>query len=206
MRKMLLLVGLVLFMGGVAQAQDQGYSKVEISGDYSYMRTNVSVTTQSTGSGIPTSTHSLSSNLNGWSATGAYNVNHWFGLVADLGGEYGSTSVMVSGVKFNFQTHLFDAVFGPQVNFRNSTKVTPFVHTLLGVSHGSFTISSMGFGSKNKTDNAFAGAFGGGLDWSVGEHWSIRLIEADYFPTRFNSSTQNNARISAGIVYRSGDH
>jgi hypothetical protein len=206
MRKMLLVVGLVLFMGGVAQAQNDGYSKIEVSGDYSYVRTNVSVTTQSTGSGIPTSTHTLSSNLNGWSATAAYNVNSWLGLVADLGGEYGTTSITVSGTKFNFQTHLFDAVFGPQINFRNSTKVTPFVHALVGVSHGSFTISSPGLGSKNKTENAFAGAFGGGLDWNVGEHVSIRLIQAEYFPTRFNSNTQNNARISAGIIFRSGDH
>jgi opacity protein-like surface antigen len=206
MRKMLLLVGLVLFMGGVAQAQDEGYSKVEISGDYSYMRTNVKVTTQSTGSGIPTSTHTLDSNLNGWSATGAYNVNHWFGLVADLGGEYGTPTITVMSTKFSFQEHLFNAVFGPQINFRNSTKVTPFVHALVGFSHGSFKISSPGFTSKTETDNAFAGAFGGGLDWNVGEHMSIRLIQAEYFPTHFKGNTQNNARISAGIVFRSGDH
>jgi opacity protein-like surface antigen len=205
MRKLLFLAGLVLFMGGVAQAQNDSYSKVEVSGDYSFLHTSVSVKTQPTGSGtMPTSTHT-SLNLNGWSATAAYNVNHWFGLVADLGGEYGTPNITVMSTKFAFQTHLFDAIFGPQINFRNSTKVTPFVHALAGVSHGNFKVSSGGV-SKSESDNAFAGAFGGGLDWNVGEHWSIRLIQAEYFPTHFKGNTQNGARISAGIVFRSGDH
>jgi hypothetical protein len=205
MRKMLFLVGLALFMGGVAQAQNNGFSRFEGSFDYSYLRTNVTVKTQPTGSGVPTSTHT-SFNLNGWSATAAWNVNSWFGLVADLGGEYGTPSITVMSTKVNVQTHLFDAVFGPQINFRNSTGVTPFVHALVGVSHVNITLSATGFTSKSTSDNGFAGAFGGGLDWKVGEHVSIRLIQAEYFPTRFKGNTQNNARISAGIIFRSGDH
>jgi opacity protein-like surface antigen len=204
MRKMLLLAGLVLLMGGVAKAQGDEYSKFEASGDYSFYHTTITVKTQPTGSGVPTSTHT-SLNLNGWSVTAAYNVNKWLGLVADVGGEYGTPTITVMSTKVNVQTHLFDAVFGPQINFRNSTKVTPFVHALVGVSHGNFKVSSGGV-SKSESDNAFAGAFGGGLDWNVGEHVSIRLIQAEYFPTHFKSNTQNGARISAGIVFRSGDH
>jgi hypothetical protein len=52
-------------------------------------------------------------------------------------------------------------------------------------------------------------AIGGGLDWPLRHRFSIRLIEADYLLTRFDrvtgtSATQNDVRISAGLVFRFG--
>ena len=43
---------------------------------------------------------------------------------------------------------------------------------------------------------------GGGVDWNATTHIGIRLIQAEYLMTRFASETQNNARISAGVVFR----
>jgi hypothetical protein len=45
-------------------------------------------------------------------------------------------------------------------------------------------------------------ALGGGLDWYATRHIGIRLIQAEYYMTRFSSQTQNNARISAGVAFR----
>jgi hypothetical protein len=45
---------------------------------------------------------------------------------------------------------------------------------------------------------------GGGLDWKIKEHWSVRVIQADYEQSRFisGSASQTNYRASIGLVYR----
>jgi len=45
---------------------------------------------------------------------------------------------------------------------------------------------------------------GGGLDWKIKEHWSVRVIQADYEQSRFVSgaASQTNYRASIGLVYR----
>jgi hypothetical protein len=43
---------------------------------------------------------------------------------------------------------------------------------------------------------------GGGLDLKVLPFISLRPIQIDYLLTHFNSKTQNQLRISAGIVLR----
>ncbi|MGD0955489.1 MAG: hypothetical protein ABR953_01490 [Candidatus Acidiferrales bacterium] len=48
-------------------------------------------------------------------------------------------------------------------------------------------------------------ALGGGLDWNATEHIGVRLIQAEYLLTTFNdgvNNRQNNARVSAGVVFR----
>jgi len=47
-------------------------------------------------------------------------------------------------------------------------------------------------------------AFGGGADYEMTNHVAIRLIQAEYLYTKFGGTHQNNARISAGVVYRWG--
>jgi hypothetical protein len=49
---------------------------------------------------------------------------------------------------------------------------------------------------------------GTGVDYKAADHVSLRLFDVDYLMTRFNSSniggssnTQNNARISTGVVF-----
>jgi hypothetical protein len=63
--------------------------------------------------------------------------------------------------------------------------------------------------------NAFAMAFGGGVDIGVSRHFAIRAIQADYLRTQFSATDaiitglssslnggQNSYRASAGIVFR----
>ena len=42
---------------------------------------------------------------------------------------------------------------------------------------------------------------GGGFDLKIADHVSLRLGQGEYFMTRFGSYTQNNLRISTGIVF-----
>jgi opacity protein-like surface antigen len=122
-------------------------------------------------------------NLNGWEASAQYKFRDWIGGVADFDGHYGS----IGGVGTSVHSYLF----GPQVSL--PSRVSPFAHVLLGGAH---------FSAAGSGDSAFAMAIGGGMDYDLNEKFSWRILQADYLLTRFGSSTQNNARLSTGIVYR----
>ena len=56
--------------------------------------------------------------------------------------------------------------------------------------------------------NTFAMAFGGGVDYKLMNHISVRLFDADYLFTHFNpnefggpNNSQNNLRVSTGVVF-----
>ena len=55
--------------------------------------------------------------------------------------------------------------------------------------------------SEGPTDTSFADAFGGGFDYRLFRPLAWRL-QGDYVQTRFFGETQNNVRISTGIVFR----
>ena len=189
MRKPVLLLSALfsmLFFAGAAHAQ------VQIFGGYSYMRTNVNV---ETGLGITcpigvkcvagtTETHP---NLNGWEVAGTYNAFKLLGVTADFSGNYGK----VQGSPLHVQTFLF----GPQIHLPG--RFSPFAHALLGGAHESLGAVP---GSVASTENAFATALGGGIDIKAVPFLSVRLIQVDDLVTRFGSGTQNQPRISAGIV------
>jgi hypothetical protein len=122
-------------------------------------------------------------NSNGWEASAQYKFKDWLGGVADFDGHYGSPS----GVG----TSMYSYLFGPQVSL--PSKVSPFAHVLLGGAH----FSAAGFG-----DSAFAMAIGGGMDYEINQRFSWRIIQGDYLLTRFGSETQNNGRLSTGIIFR----
>lgn len=122
-------------------------------------------------------------NLNGWEASAQYKFRDWLGGVADFDGHYGSPSGIGTSV------HSF--LFGPQVSL--PSKVSPFAHVLLGGAH----FSAAGFG-----DTAFSMAIGGGMDYEIKQGISWRIFQGDYLLTRFGGETQNNGRISTGVVFR----
>jgi hypothetical protein len=95
-------------------------------------------------------------------------------------------------------------LFGPRIVLGQSSRITPFAQVLLG--GGRLNASS---GSVNAGENGFAMAVGGGLDVPVHRHFAVRIVQAEYLMTRFDrvtgaSATQNNVRISAGVVIRFG--
>jgi peptidoglycan-associated lipoprotein len=174
MKRWVLVCGVLLFSAVAASAQD--YPKAEVFGGYSYLHV---------------SDQGASANFNGGSGSVSYNPNSWLGIVGDFGGYHWSGS----GADANVITYMF----GPKIAFR-SGKVTPFVQTLFGGGH----ISGSAFGGSG-SENAFAMALGGGVDWNATEHIGVRLVQAEYLLTTFNdgaNNRQNNARVSAGVVFR----
>src|SRR2546426_5375162 len=78
LKRFFVVVGVCLALGIAAHAQE--FPKAEVFGGYSY------------GNFGPTAFGAGRTNVNGWNASLGVNVNHWFGLVSDFGGHYGSFS------------------------------------------------------------------------------------------------------------------
>jgi hypothetical protein len=197
MKRWALLCAVMLLFAGIASAQDD--SKVTVFGGYSYLRFNP-------GQGVS------GLNFNGGSGSIAYDVLPWVGVVADVGGYHWSGSGGSDATAVSY-------LFGPKVSM-HAGPVTPFVHALFGGVHGSgsngtfCTVVDVRVHSQGTTggsgcsasENAFATALGGGLDWNATPHIGVRLVQAEYVLTRFGfggpNYTQNNVRVSAGVTFR----
>jgi opacity protein-like surface antigen len=93
--------------------------------------------------------------------------------------------------KVNVQTFLA----GPRVSLTIG-KVTPFAQALFGGAH---TIANGT--SFSNSDTSFGTAVGGGMDFRLGKTIAWR-VQGDYLQTHFFGSSQNNLRISTGLVVR----
>jgi len=200
MRKVMLAL-MVLCSSSLFAHAAHAQSTFQVFGGYSYLRPSVAVTeTQYPPcpvgvlppcGGPIVQTIGTHPNLNGWELSGTYNATKWFGATADFSGHYGS----VLGSSDHLQTYLF----GPQIRFPG--RVSPFAHVLFGGAHealGGNSAPQISAGSAN----AFAAAVGAGIDIKVAHFVSFRAIQLDYLMTRFGSATQNQPRVSAGVVLR----
>jgi hypothetical protein len=142
-----------------------------------------------------------SANTNGWEASVEGKVIPLLGFVADFDAHYGSQnfpSCVSSGFGgacggYSADVTEHNYLFGPRVSF-SVAKFRPFAEALFGVGHVDV---NNGVGS----DTSFATAIGGGLDYKLIRPVAWRF-QGDYVQTRFFSTTQNNVRISTGLVLR----
>jgi len=185
LRVVVSLLGLASLFAVAAQAQEERKT-IDVFAGYSYVRDN------------PATPQASSFSLNGGSASVAYNVNSWLSGVADLGA-YHNTNILGSGGSDTLSTYLF----GPRVSYRHFGRMTPFGQVLFGVAHTGRALLNT-----TSSQNAFAMTVGGGIDYRLNSRFSIRPAEVDYLLTRFNEFTdpgaqsQNNLRVSTGIVFR----
>jgi opacity protein-like surface antigen len=141
-------------------------------------------------------------NMNGWNGSLEGKVLPFIGIVADFSGNYGTAGIfpnsLCNGVSgscsgLSANTNIYSYLFGPRVSVTVG-KIRPFAEALFGAGH--ITESASGFSNSN---TSFAYAVGGGIDYHLIPLISWRL-EGDLLQTRFFSNTQNNVRISTGIV------
>jgi hypothetical protein len=211
MRKFALIAAVALALCGSVYGQD--VSRVEAFGGYSYLGFDTSAVHNAL-IGIP-STVTSRMNTNGWEASLAYNFNKWGGIEGDFSGHYkgdceGFIGLTCSNLSF---------MGGPRLTHRRGN-LTVFAHGLFGgdrfsLSASAASISTELFGTPYITgfsvsvyETKFALAAGGGADYVLGKHTSIRIAQVDYMMTKhfgeFGLSHQNNLRVSAGIVFRFG--
>lgn len=85
----------------------------------------------------------------------------------------------------------------------------PFGQVLIGVANASGTLVEGNTPAASDSTLNFASIVGGGIDYRLRRHWSLRLIEADYLLTRSSNRVndhQNNLRLGAGIALRFAMH
>jgi outer membrane protein OmpA-like peptidoglycan-associated protein len=118
---------------------------------------------------------------------------HNLGVMADFSQHFGS----VSNQNINY------FLGGLQYKY-HSDNFSPFVHIFAGAARQSF----FGFSQWN----AALGA-GGGFDYYVGKHISLRIVQADYIYSNFTppaglgfNSQWNSIRLSTGFVFGLGNY
>ncbi|HWY71747.1 MAG TPA: outer membrane beta-barrel protein [Terriglobales bacterium] len=105
---------------------------------------------------------------------------------------------------------LYNFLIGPEFNFRNHTRFTPFVHTLVGIAHTNATFKTSGSGvnfAASTSETGFAMGLGPGFDIRIARRFSFRMI-LDYNPKWVGRdddggrSLLGDVRLSVGIVLR----
>ena len=200
MRKLLTLFPALLVL--TLAAAPRAYSQVELFGGYSHLSL----------SGTPSN---IGSSSNGW-AGGAYLhlLGPW-GVEADYSNHYGvSPQLSTSGNAYYVPG--FTELYGPRFTLA-LPRIHPYVHALFGTVHGKAvfpvpvnTIQVIppppGIPyTYTGTENAFGMAFGGGLNVKATQHIWVRLVQVDYLRAQFTNNSQNDTRISAGLVFRFGN-
>jgi opacity protein-like surface antigen len=178
MRKLFILFGFALLVAASSRAQS-----FELGGTYQYTHINP-------GGGAP------SNGCQGFGGQLAANVNNWFGIAGDIGGcKVTGLAAGTSGSQMNY-------LFGPRLTYHGSGRFSPYFQTLMGGVHDSASAT----GVPTVTANAFGWTLGGGADYSLNSHWSLRAFQFEYFLTHFGGQSQNNFRIQSGLVYRWGSN
>ncbi|HET7440353.1 MAG TPA: outer membrane beta-barrel protein [Terriglobales bacterium] len=148
--------------------------------------------------------------LHGWQANLTINAARWLGFVADFGGNYGTAHIPVAvptpfppcppfcpltTSTFPVNTHMFTYLFGVKLPYRKWNNFTPFAQLLYGRAH----VRGEDLGqSEIDTKGALSGGLG--VDYAITQRFAWR-IEGDYVRTKFFRLTQDNYRVSTGIVF-----
>lgn len=149
---------------------------VDISGGYSFLRDQ-----------------EIETNFHGWVASMAGNVNEWFGIVGEVGGNYRTLQAFDTDI--DLSVHSFLA--GPRFSGRGA-QVTSFGQVLLGVAR-----ASAGVLGETASVTEFALQPGGGVDVWLRPNVGIR-VGGDYRRIFAEGAGTNEFRFHVGIVVAAG--
>ena len=161
----------------------------ELGGNYTYVRTNAA----------PGECGCI--NMQGGSGWASYNFNRSFGIVGEVAAQHASNIA-----PFSADLTLTSFLAGVRYKSKPAGAFVPFVQFLLGGAHASGDLAPGERGIPGSA-NAFALTTGGGVDIRLTEHFALRVIQADYYYTRFTNGVndhQNNLRLSQGLIFRFG--
>lgn len=194
MKRVLFLIMIMTCVTLTIRAQSSGidYPKAEVFIGYSQNRIKV----QSVGASNVPRIERIG--FNGFDAQVTYNINHVFGVAADLSGHYHNEITTALGTQQEIKSNFYNFLIGPVIKLRNKSRVEPFAHGLFGAARSSLS----GLGNATDSRTGFAMAFGGGLDVGVAKHLAIRAIQADYNPAFFGGHRLDNIRLSFGVIIK----
>ncbi|MGH9648990.1 MAG: outer membrane beta-barrel protein, partial [Terriglobales bacterium] len=162
----------------MAWAQDEEVPKWDIFAGYAWMEPGGTIAGTS-----------LDEMPKGWGSTLTYNVDKYWGLSLDFGGNYGENADVGT------------IMAGPRFSIRSDNKITPYGHALVGWHR----LSPIGLAP----DNRVGIAVGGGLDLRISKRFAWKIIEADYVWSQHNFApidrpSLTGARLRTGVVVKFG--
>jgi hypothetical protein len=172
-----LLSFLVIGMSSLSSAQE--VPRLDVFGGYSFLR-------------LDSTTFGFAdySNLNGWNADLTGNITRQWSVTLDASGDYGHKLDVV-----NF-------MIGPQYEWRKDNSRF-FVHGLFGKAQNRVDIVEPELAKDHIESVGRAIAAGAGYDRDITERFTFR-VQADYLRTDTFSTTQNDVRVSTGLVFHFG--
>jgi len=190
-----ILLLLVCVPVGVAQRPDRSrFPKLEVFAGYSTIETNDH--TFHFGPNFNASQTDFDEGGRGFEAAVTRNLNRYFGVVGDFSAHFSRDQGPITltppcnqppclpvtqNAKLN--PRLFNFLAGPEVKWRNRTRLTPFAHALFGITHATATFSTTGPAltlSRTDADTGFAMTYGGGFE--------VRILSRVGFRTSFDYS------------------
>ena len=160
--------------------------------------------------------------FHGFEVAAVVNVSRYIGIKGDFSGNYeqGSFSFPVGNLTptprptfaGKAKNSLYNVLAGVQIkDNQNTGTLKPFAHALFGVGQAQTDINAtctpqvncVGLDlPRSDRERGFAGAFGGGLDVRLNDHFDLRVVQFDYNPVNLKSGTLHNFRIGVGIVIK----
>ena len=195
MRRIILLSISLMFVPVSAVAQTP---QVQLYGGYAYAHVD--------SGGVSGLLDARSRNWNGWEVSFATNFTRFAGVAFDFSGDYGPGFRGSSGnfaPRLREQTpFLYTYMAGPQF-LLPAGRVLVFAHALAGAIQMRRGFAGPGF-PVARSDTAFGAAVGAGIDVSLTRYVALRIGQADYLISKNFGGSQNNLRVSGGIVFEFG--
>ena len=199
-----------------AAAQTDEFQKTEFFFGYSYASAGVNFGIGPVGQSV----YRDRVGHNGFSGSAVVNVTRYVGIKGDVSGTYksgrfaftvptGIQSSPTTTVAFNADNSLYNFLGGVQIKDNSTSgRVKPFAHAMIGAARRNNKLSGGGFACitiipcpASTRETAFAGAFGGGLDVRIKSNLSVRVLQVDYNPIKFNAGVAHNVRLGVGVVF-----
>ncbi len=180
-RRCVAVAAVMLLLAAEQVTAQPDYPKAELFGGFSYLPAD--------GNDFPRQTSG------GFQASVSVNLNRWFGVAADFGGQYNSASNL--GPNFpgiSADSSVYEYLVAPRFTLRQE-RVNVFVHGLIGGATGRTSIG--GFADSELT---FGG--GGGVDVGVTSRAALRA-QFDLLGS-FADILEGNSRFGIGMVVRLG--
>ncbi len=180
----LFIVGALIAAAYTAQAQKETEGRLDLALSYQAMRSN------------PVG------GSNFWLQSGSMELHGQFwrglGAVAEISG-FHQGNVDSTGVSLDIVT----ATFGPRYTwFFPHSRLSVYGQALAGEAFG-FNSVFPGVSSTTANANNLAFELGGGVNYTLDHHLSLRALQADWLRTQLPNAAanvQNNLRLGAGLV------
>ncbi len=142
-----------------------------------------------------------------------YSLTRNLRLIADFGAEFHNTNIVWTNGR-HASADDYQLLFGPELAIRNRSKVTPFVHGLVGVAFRNYAVPSDNWTCNGITcyqdsfsvalEKGFASGVGGGIDWQFHPIVSARFVQFDWIRTNLSRDNVNYAPVVGQLPTLSG--